>query len=393
MTSTHAANTLLYILPCFALLFLTSKDKFHILDSIKIAVAILIFMAITFYGSGSFDHYRKLPPKFLFIALAAMLWGSLIFNFSVGYHFRHSVFIVAIAKCYSDHMLFLSIYIYFLMFKRLPACTSFELLPFSLSILTVTFPLIFRFFRNTLRQALDYSYDFSIWHVMWIVPVCNNFLFNLLFLPNISNYNVTPDDSFYYAPPIWIILTFATYTITLWMAIVTSENTTLLEKYHVSETMILSQQKQAENLQAQIEQTSRMRHDMRHHLLVIETRIKDKDWETLSDTPLFPDIDFCSVLANLLENAVEACSHMASKERFINLKLSSPSNSILAIVIENSYDGEITCFNDTFISSKEKNRKGIGISSVRNIVEQYNGVAKFEYQDYIFRASIMMRIA
>lgn len=439
MTAAHIVNTLLYIMPCFILLFLTFKDKFNIFDSFKIAAAILIFMVITFCGSGFYEHYRKLPPKFFLISLTAMVLGALIFNFTVGYHFRHAIFIVSIAKCYSDHVYFLAVYIHFLIFQRLPAYTNFGTLPFSIIILVIIFPFIYSFFRKTLRQALDYSLDFSIWHVMWIIPVCNNFLFNLLFSPNISNYNISPDDSFYYAPPIWVILTFATYAITLQMAIITSENVTLSEKYHISETLLLSQQKQTEILQKQIEQTSRTRHDLRHHLLIIETHIINKDWDaletyvktyrtsipepsniycknttinsligyykemaeqsktkldvsvSLSDVLTLPSTDLCSVLANLLENAVDACSRMKSENRFIDLKISSQSDSVLAIVIENSYEDEIKRFNDTFISSKNKNRKGIGISSIRNIVEQYNGIAKFEYQDHVFKASLLMR--
>lgn len=439
MTVAHIANTLLYIVPCFILLFLTFKDKFILSDIFKIAAAILIFMVITFYGSGSFEHYRELPPMFFFISLSSMILGALIFDLTVGYHFRHAIFIVSIAKCYSDHVYFLAIYIHFLIFQRLPSYANFGTLPFSIMILVITFPFIYSFFQKTLRRALDYSHGFSIWHVMWIIPVCNNFLFNLLFSPNISNYNILPDDSFYYVPPIWVILTFATYAITLQMAIITSENVTLSEKYHMSETLLLSQQKQTEILQKQIEQTSRTRHDLRHHLLIIETHIINKDWDalgtyvktyrssipespniycknatinsligyykemaeqdktklnvsvSLSDSLSFPSTDLCSVIANLLENAIDACCHMKSENRFIDLKIFSQSNSVLAIVIENSYEGEIKRFNDTFISSKQKNRKGIGISSIRNIVEQYNGIAKFEYQDHVFKVSILMR--
>ena len=83
---------------------------------------------------------------------------------------------------------------------------------------------------------------------------------------------------------------------------------------------------------------------------------------------------------------------MKSKSSFINLKISVVTDCILAIIIENSYEGEIQRSGNAFISSKEKGRKGIGISSVLNIVEQYSGIPKFEYQDHIFKVSILMKV-
>ncbi|WP_418570950.1 GHKL domain-containing protein [Ruminococcus sp.] len=44
-----------------------------------------------------------------------------------------------------------------------------------------------------------------------------------------------------------------------------------------------------------------------------------------------------------------------------------------------------------FLSSKRKG-KGIGTESVKNIAAKYNGVAKFEYGDGMFYASVMLNI-
>lgn len=218
------------------------------------------------------------------------------------------------------------------------------------------------------------------------------------------------------------------------------ENANLTEKLNISETVLASQRKQSEILQLQIEQTSRQRHDIRHHLLVIDNYIRTKDTEglntyidnyrssltpatdifcenlalnsligyykELSETietafqvsislpkePLLPDMDLCAVISNLLENASEACARMKSADRFINIKISSTTNSLLVIIIENSYEGNIQRLGNAFISSKKKGRRGIGISSVLNITEQYNGISRFEYQDQVFKASVLLKI-
>lgn len=44
----------------------------------------------------------------------------------------------------------------------------------------------------------------------------------------------------------------------------------------------------------------------------------------------------------------------------------------------------------TFPSSKRKNQKGIGISSVLSISEKYNGIVRIEYQEQIFKISVII---
>ena len=113
---------------------------------------------------------------------------------------------------------------------------------------------------------------------------------------------------------------------------------------------------------------------------------------SLPKEPLIPDVDLCAVVSNLLENAADACARMSCERRFINVKISATTNSLLVIIVENSYEGEIQRSGKTFISSKKKGRKGIGISSVLNTIEEYNGISKFEYQNHIFKASILLKI-
>ena len=98
----------------------------------------------------------------------------------------------------------------------------------------------------------------------------------------------------------------------------------------------------------------------------------------------------CVILGNLLENAVEACARMHSPEKFIRLSFSMTSSTILVLVIENSFEGTIHRSGNSFLSTKAARRKGIGISSVIQLTESYNGVHKFEYQDQVFKVSILL---
>ncbi len=440
MTSAHIFNTLCFIFPCFILLLLTFKDHMHTPAFMHIAVAILLYLAITFYGSRTYVNYISFPLKYFLIGLSTIILGAVIFDMATGYRLGHGIFIVAIAKCYAEHVTLLSMYVYFLFHRRLPSYNTFDSIRIRAVLLLITFPLIYRFFKRILRPALDYTVSFSIWNQVWIIPICNNLLYTLLFSQDISVPDSAPDRFYYYIPPLWVILTFATYVLIMRAVLVIIENANLSEKLHISETVLASQRKQSEVLQQQIEQTSRQRHDIRHHLLVIDSYIKTKntgelnayieDYRTsltpaadiysentalnsliryykelseergsvfnssisLPGEPLLPDMDLCAIVSNLLENASEACMRMTSGSGFINVKISATTNSLLAVIVENSYEGEIQRSGNTFISSKKKGRKGIGISSVLNITEQYNGIAKFEYQDQIFKASVLLKI-
>ncbi len=438
MTVAHIINTFCFIFPCIALLILTFRNCLRTPVFLHLTGAILSYLLITFYGSNAYTSCTSSPLKYFAISLSAIVLGAVIFDMVTGYRLGHGIFIVAIAKCYAEHVTLLSMYFFFLSKDRLPFLNTFDSFVIRIVLTVITFPLIYHLFRKFLRPALDYTVSFSIWNQVWIIPICNNLLYNLLFSQNISSPDSMPDKFFYFTPPLWVILTFATYVLIMRMVIVISENANLSEKLHISETISDSQYKQSEILQRQIEQTSRQRHDMRHHLLVIDNYLKTGKIQELNEyikeyrssllpsadmfcdnlalnsligyynelsketgtafsvsislpkETILPDMDLCAIVSNLLENAVEACGRMKSQDKFVHVKISATTKFLLTIMIENSYEGEILRSGNVFISSKKKGRKGIGISSVLNIIEQYNGVSKFEYQDQIFKVSILL---
>ncbi len=112
---------------------------------------------------------------------------------------------------------------------------------------------------------------------------------------------------------------------------------------------------------------------------------------SLQDVIPIPDAELCIIIGNLLENAVEACQRMKSQERFLDVKLSMPSSSILMVQVCNSYEGTVQQMADgSFLSSKRKAQKGIGLSSVLSITEKYNGIARIEHQKQLFQVSVII---
>lgn len=91
------------------------------------------------------------------------------------------------------------------------------------------------------------------------------------------------------------------------------------------------------------------------------------------------DADLCSLLSNLLENAMESCLRQADGRRFITLT-AKYEKSAMTIHMENSGDAVVK--NKTgFYSSKKKDGKGYGLYSIKAIARRYKGEAEFCYDE------------
>lgn len=98
--------------------------------------------------------------------------------------------------------------------------------------------------------------------------------------------------------------------------------------------------------------------------------------------------DIVVVLGNLLNNAIEALEKTKDKTLFIDVTF---EKNILFIHIENSFDGIVKKNNKDFITTKtSKSGHGIGLKSVNNILEKYNGDIIFSYDNNIFKTDAML---
>ncbi len=103
-----------------------------------------------------------------------------------------------------------------------------------------------------------------------------------------------------------------------------------------------------------------------------------------------PEIDLCSVLSNLLENALETSLRTAPARRRIKAQAHLHSGHMILLTVENNFDGEIREKNGRFQASKRKG-EGIGIQSVRRIADKNGGYSRFSYENGIFCADVMLR--
>jgi len=194
-----------------------------------------------------------------------------------------------------------------------------------------------------------------------------------------------------------------------------------------------------DSLRSHFDEIKKARHDIRHHLSVIQSFVETgederlveyiKDYSaTLPDDFVFvycdnyainsvllyyanmaknegidvtinvelhdkfniSDTDLCIIFGNCIENALEACRKVEG-EKFINIK-SMITGNILTIVVDNSFNGELKRKGDGFLSSK-KSGGGVGVPSVKTIVRKYNGDARFEAKGDIFQASLLLQLS
>lgn len=438
-TSIYIIQILLFTSPHFLLLILIFWDRQNVFY-IKAALGILTYLPVCFLGTFLYYMWGGSTLLQSLLALATISIGGVLFSFLMRYSIWQSIFIVIIVKCYTDNVRLLSYYVLFLLTGSMPDASQGSLAALSFLLTLLTFPLMYLFCDKFLKSALDQSFSLPTWRSLWVIPLLNNVIYTLIITPDAPFYTTEAGLVFYYLPPIWVIFTFATFFLLAKIIMALTHNLILQQALQLSEIQVTAQQKQNELLETRIEETGRMRHDIRHHLLVLENFISNHDMDgiekyfeefrsfypdtppnmycddstinaflsyfhnlaeqagvaitlsvALSDTLPLPRTDLCIILGNLLENAVEACRRMKSENRFINLKLSMPSAQTMVIIIENSYEGEVRFAPDgSFLSSKTTGRRGIGISSVLNITEKYNGIPRFEHRDHVFRVSLLL---
>lgn len=106
---------------------------------------------------------------------------------------------------------------------------------------------------------------------------------------------------------------------------------------------------------------------------------------------LVSKLDLCSLLGNLLDNAIEAAAQIQT-EALRRVKLSiRRKGSLLILMAENGYAVEPIIEDGFFVTrKKDKNLHAIGTRSIRHVVEKYDGVVNNSYENNWFRSSVMV---
>ena len=279
----------------------------------------------------------------------------------------------------------------------------------------------------------------SFWRTAWLLP-CSVTLILLLLTGDIRSGTVTISDLL-----ARVLLLICMFLISHFMILFIQQLKEQLEtntRNQAMERLLQIQHDQYSMLQARIAENRRARHDFRQHLRVIQDCVKRGDLEDLksylaeyekqfpshsdhiycnsyavnailafyadkaenhsirldvkiqmSDTPVIPETEFCVLLGNLLENALDACQtgrpESKTSQPFIRVCAIQTGTSTLSITVDNTSVFKPTWINEKLVSTKAAG-SGIGTESIRMIAEQYRGDARFEWRDGVFYASVML---
>lgn len=279
----------------------------------------------------------------------------------------------------------------------------------------------------------------SFWRTAWLLP-CSVTLILLLLTGDIRNGTVTIS-----ALLARVLLLICMFLISHFMILFIQQLKEQLEtntRNQAMERLLQIQHDQYSMLQARIAENRRARHDFRQHLRVIQDCVKRGDLEDLksylaeyekqfpshsdhiycnsyavnailafyadkaenhnirldvkiqmSDTPVIPETEFCVLLGNLLENALDACQtgrpESETSQPFIRVCAIQIGTSTLSITVDNTSVFKPTWINEKLVSTKAAG-SGIGTESIRMIAAQYRGDARFEWKDGVFYASVML---
>lgn len=304
----------------------------------------------------------------------------------------------------------------------------------SLGLSVLTGIVFFRILKNGLSALLREERINVIWDflfllplgatvlIWWLTPIWPKILlmgrarvFMLVLLPMI---------------PFTVLLI---YYLLWWVAAKISESARLQQE----STMLQMERKRYEELRSYMEETSALRHDFRQHILVITqlsdagkfselqeylSQFKDKagkgykgycanvaidaiasyytafaesqatriDWSlNLPKSLPMREPEYCAILGNLLENALRAVKDLTPEQRYVKVISSLLSETIIGISVDNPFSGKMK-FGTNGLPRSEREGHGIGLVSVLNTVERYDGSMNIKAEENIFSVDIVL---
>ena len=269
-------------------------------------------------------------------------------------------------------------------------------------------------------------------------------LFIILVINSFATYDLSWKQSF---PIKYIIIRLFSFLGTIEVIVILKrlveeqENRLILsEDCKRQEVLLAIQKEQFYSLSEKIEETKRVRHDLKHHFAAMQVFLLQKEYDKLSEyiqkeiefVPNEEKVIFCEnitvnailsyyykkakninshmevkasipdrlrledtelwvIFGNLLENAIEGCERVRDKERKIKVTIYY-KDTTLFILVDNVVNEEfIKKSPNGFISSKNSDVHGVGIESIRFLAKKLDGGADFEVKNGWFLASVYIR--
>ncbi|WP_195268277.1 sensor histidine kinase [Eubacterium sp. 1001713B170207_170306_E7] len=414
------------------------SDKREILLTVAaVAVSIILDKAVTLL------HATVLLSEPLLIALI-FIYYHLVFRPSI----YETAFVFFVLESYVHIVSFFSN----ILAGELSASLTYigasgRLLLCCASVLAFTLPLMVFFVQRFIKRLIEAASGMPavFWNYLWGVP----FVFYLVTTMKVFQRQAFPEELTQLSILVsiaWVIGIFAVNILVIRMALEIIQLTRDHAQLELASLLVEKEKDQYRRIKRDMAATSKLRHDLRHHLMGLEGYLEKNDTDgargylrkitreaapdenvilcdncainaiachfferakqcgtAVSSALLIPDTlpdsenDLCVLLGNLIENAVEACERQQSGVRFINVTASFTSKKDFCMMVENSFDHEIqydkngNCLSSKRITSAAQ-EGGIGLLSIDSIVKKYNGTLRREIEKNTYKVLILLEL-
>lgn len=421
--------SVLRILPYLLLMFYIFKEHFRFPKWVPIAAIVITTVLRCVCGYAAYVDASRMndpnPGILILVALTVLLvknnWGKGLFAMLMLSNI--SSFAVIAAK-YLEGLVFPD---YALQLHRWT--NSLTLIVIEAVILIPLFFYIKSFFMKAVHQTISKR----TWSYLWLVP----FTFYTVWYRNsffaAENHELL---SFDFKYVFFCLLVngggLLIYTLVAHLINEHADNDRLREQ----EVQVMIKQKQFETLQDRIDEARTAKHDMRQHLHMISAFVEDGKYDELKDyissfrksIPENITVSYCDhyginallqyfaglarengiafsakmelptdigipndviavLIGNLLENAVEACTK--EEKPVIRIRSQMQGDAVFFKIV-NTFTGKVKKSADGLYLSTKHEGRGIGLRSVRGIVNDYNGILKIAQEDGLFTVSVLV---
>ena len=299
-------------------------------------------------------------------------------------------------------------------------------------------PFLFYLLKKDYEAGMYEDGNETLWNVIWILPAV---FYVVLFMNTSAVKSPTME---LYTQNRYALATIATnigeliiYRVIAQMAIQMREMQRLSRENHALEMQTI----QYGNLNERIEETRKLRHDLRHHLTILnaiaergdidmlreyleeyqktaevpqqhkfcenvvintilsyfEGRARNREIEFIVMTAYprslnISNTDISVLFGNLLENALEATKTQKKTAKRIAVGGRMMGDTFF-LTVENTYGTEPKQDKDGHFKSTKHAGNGIGTESVREIAARYNGSVTYNVQDGLFNAEVVLNLA
>lgn len=428
--------SLLNFLPFMALVLYPFRSRLRF--SAKITVCIIVVISFIQMGLGLWAAFFSGGKAALASAVSTAVY--VVFYFiAVKVNFGKALFtllmisnmanfVVAVAKCIEGKIFpELAVQLY---------RWSFSLIMFF--VLAVVWTPLFIYTKKVYTPAVEKEPTGIEWRYLWLIPATFYLIWYYMLYNNSGKSSLETALNIGNAIFLFVINVGAclVYYVIVKLINEQEKNIRLSENNH----RLAMQNLQYENLQEKIADARRAKHDVRHHISLMQEYVRNKEYDKLekylnSYQQSLPDdtlISFCenkavnavmlyfaqaaknadidydvkavipekiaidetdlSVLfGNLIENAIDACKAESSDNKKIVIRAMTDEYT-LCLGIENTFTGTIKKdLNGVLFSSKHIGY-GIGVESVKSIAEKYGGAYRSEVKDGMFMSSVLLNL-